>query len=232
MTLPRTPDEAPHPGTVFFDIDGTLLLTREGRDAMSQAFRRQFSVPEAFSDVDFAGATDPDVVNQICEKHELRPSDAQHESFFSDYYQRLACRLDGSINILPGSHEILRVLRYRPVNLGLITGNNPGGARVKLQSGGFLDYFSGGAYGDDGPERQRIVEAGLDRFETDPSRSVIIGDSIHDVRTGKAHGLHTIAVSTGTTDHSTLESENPDLLLTSLAPPASLLSYLDEHDIT
>lgn len=226
MSLPLKPDQQQFDSAVFFDIDGTLLLTRKGRRAMNGAFERHFNVSGAFDGVDFAGATDPDVLDTILTKHGLDATPGDRSGFYRDYVQRLDHILDGDVNILPGSHEILRLLRHRPVHLGIITGNHVGSAGVKLESSGLDHYFEGGAYGDDGPARERIVSTAVERFGIDPDRSVMIGDSVHDVRTGKQHGLNTVAVETGTTPAETLRDENPDLQLAGLAPTNNLISFL------
>ena len=49
---------------------------------------------------------------------------------------------------------------------------------------------------------------------------ILIGDTVHDIRCGKAIGATTIAVTTGMHgDPKVLEAEKPDLLVTSLADP-------------
>lgn len=227
MFPPRNPAEIKHNSVVFFDIDGTLLLTQHGRQAMNDAFQHHFGISEAFESISFAGATDPDIFKTICEQHGFCPTRGDHRSFFHDYYQRLDHLFDDRINILPGSHEILRILRGKNLHLGVITGNNPGSANVKLREAGFIDYFDGGAYGDDGPIRADIVAAAIRRFQIDPTNAVLIGDSIRDIQTGKKHGVHTVAVPTGTTSCESLNQEDPDLLLTSLDPPAALLTFIE-----
>lgn len=231
MTLPRRPGKNCYDRAVFFDIDGTLLLTGKGRQAMNEAFHQQFKVPEAFSDVNFAGATDPDLLQSISENHGVTSTSFNEPFFYDNYVQRLGCSLDGDVNILPGTHEILRILRSRPLHLGIITGNYHGSATVKIKKGGFESYFEGGGFGEDGPERERIVATAIERLGVTPERSVVIGDSIHDVRTGKKHGLHTIAVETGTTEGQVLKQEDPDLLIPSLSPPSRLLNHLTSKKI-
>lgn len=195
---------------------------------MNEAFLSHFGIPEAFDQISFAGATDPDVFLKICEKHGIEPTPGAHAVFFHDYYQRLDHIFNGRINILPGSHEILRILRGKNLHLGVITGNNPGSAYVKLKQAGFLPYFEGGGYGDDGPIRADIVNAAIERFQLKPDHGILIGDSIRDIRTGKTHGLTTVAVPTGTTSAETLEKEKPDLLLPSLTPAEKLLSFIKQ----
>ena len=51
----------------------------------------------------------------------------------------------------------------------------------------------------------------------------IIGDSILDIKAGKASGAKTVAVLTGIFDESTLRKEKPDLILKDIS---ELLSYL------
>ncbi len=59
---------------------------------------------------------------------------------------------------MPGVRPLLDVLSARDdVHLGLLTGNYEASAQLKLQYFDLWRYFRGGAFGDDAPERNRLL---------------------------------------------------------------------------
>lgn len=109
---------------------------------------------------------------------------------------------------LPGARETLTALARHPwIHQSVLTGNLREVARVKLDVfglNGFLDLDSG-AYGDDSPERPKLVAIAQRRAARrtgatfDNNRTVLIGDTPKDVEAGLAAGVRVIAVATGET---------------------------------
>ncbi|MFB6355926.1 MAG: HAD family hydrolase, partial [bacterium] len=170
FALPKQPSSPSknNQSVIFFDIDGTLLLTRSGRSILSEVFHRQHGVPGAFDDVDFSGRTDPLIIHKVAEDNDVQLRKDQYESLCDDYYQRLCLNLDGNVQIMPGVPELIRRLHSGSIRLGLITGNNHRGASIKLNHVNLTRFFEGGAFGEDGPERQAIVNTALERFSVNP----------------------------------------------------------------
>jgi phosphoglycolate phosphatase-like HAD superfamily hydrolase len=87
--------------------------------------------------------------------------------------------------------------------LALLTGNFQPSARLKLEPLGLWHYFACGAYGDDAADRDGLVPVALGRalecghVGVDPARTLVIGDTPHDVRCAAAHGVRSLAVATG-----------------------------------
>lgn len=55
-------------------------------------------------------------------------------------------------------------------------------------------------------------------------RPIMIGDSVHDIRSAKAVGMPVVAVSYGFTDEKTLKKENPDYIVSSVDELYKLLT--------
>jgi len=89
------------------------------------------------------------------------------------------------------------------MGLGLVTGNIAEGARLKLGSADLQGPFALGGYGSDSEERDHLPGVALDRaalhfgVRIPPEAVTVIGDTPRDVACGLAHGLGTVAVSTG-----------------------------------
>ncbi|MFX0544842.1 HAD family hydrolase [Roseovarius sp. S1116L3] len=98
-------------------------------------------------------------------------------------------------------------LAARGLKVGLVTNDTDHGARTHLGTAGVLDHFdfvagydSGhGAKPEAGPLLAFALQSGLD-----PARCVMVGDSTHDLRAGRAAGMWTLGVLTGIADRDEL----------------------------
>jgi phosphoglycolate phosphatase-like HAD superfamily hydrolase len=107
---------------------------------------------------------------------------------------------------LPGASAALDALALLPhVHQGVLTGNLPGIARVKLAAFGLddrLDLACGG-YGDDDTNRAALVPVARRRatartgVDYPPQRVVLVGDTPRDVAAALASGIRVLAVATG-----------------------------------
>ena len=68
---------------IFCDIDGTLLHAKgSGRVAFAEAFQEAYGVPVDMSHINFAGATDIRVVEQLLREKGLEADRAKTARFF------------------------------------------------------------------------------------------------------------------------------------------------------
>ena len=74
----------PAPGRyIFCDIDGTLLRAKgSGRIAFARAFLEAYGVPVDMSHINFSGATDLRVVEQLIREKDLLPDSVKTGHFF------------------------------------------------------------------------------------------------------------------------------------------------------
>lgn len=212
---------------ILFDIDGTLLACgrQVGRiflSALEEVYRRPCEI-DGFS---FAGKTDPQIVLELMTRGGL-----EREAILEGlprmrrlYLERLEELLDDRrMRLLPGVVEVLdRLAARHDLQLGLLTGNWRGGARVKLSRFGLERYFPFGAFGDDGEERHRLLPIALERAAAStgrrfsPADTVIVGDSALDVACGRTHGVPVIAVATGFTSAESLRRAGADRVVDDL----------------
>ena len=226
---------------LLFDIDQTLLHTDgAGLRALSRAFREVFELPgDGDLPLDLAGATDHGLFEDfLAQRGEAEPPGLRSH-FFSIYTDHLRIELEGGPKkegrVLPGVESLLDLLRERNEHLlGLLTGNTRCGAEIKMTSYGLAGHFEFdiGAYGDDHPDRNRLGPVALERaagrgHTFEPTRVVIIGDTPRDIHCARHLGAAAVAVATGGFSAAELALHEPDLLLTSLEEPTSLLELLD-----
>jgi phosphoglycolate phosphatase-like HAD superfamily hydrolase len=128
----------------------------------------------------------------------------------------------GKLRVLPGVKELLRELKRRGHLLGILTGNPEGMTQSMLEKGGLRDYFDLFVYGPEGKDRVELVKIAMDEArrkfggEFSGKNIVVVGDSIHDIDSGKPHGALTIAVATGFYSRKELLKHKPDYLFEDL----------------
>lgn len=119
---------------------------------------------------------------------------------------------------VPGSVELLHALATKGIRLGIATSS--GRALPFLDQWGVRHLFHGIVGREDVESRKPHPEPVLKclgHLQLDPHEAVYIGDSPIDIRAGKAAGLYTIGVLTGTSSREVLSLESPDLILASVA---------------
>ena len=113
----------------------------------------------------------------------------------------------------------LRALKEAGHHIGIATNDSEETAHVHMKQLGWHAYFDV-IFGYDsghGPKPgSGMVEAFMKQFSLSPHETVMIGDSLHDIRSGRAAGARTIGVATGPWGGHKLEME-ADAVIGSLA---------------
>jgi phosphoglycolate phosphatase len=218
----------------LFDIDGTLVSTGgAGKAALDEAFSAEFSIPLP-ADVPLSGRTDRGIATSLFSLHGIEDSEANWQRFHLAYLKRLPEHLPRRRGeVLPGVVELLLLLQARgDVAVGLLTGNVPEGARLKLEHYGIYQHFAFGGYGDRHGHRNEVAREALAAAHAHVARPVsgdrvwVIGDTPLDVHCARSIGARVVAVATGVYSTSDLAPENPDLLVSDLRDTAELASRI------
>jgi phosphoglycolate phosphatase-like HAD superfamily hydrolase len=221
---------------LLFDIDGTLILTGgAGQAALEATLELQFGVRELKGSVSFSGRTDRAIVSELFSAHAIEDSQENWQRFLAVYPVQLRRRLPiHQGQVLPGVRTLLEKLDgLDHVALGLLTGNVRTGALLKLDYYGLVQHFRFGAYGDDYLERDQVAHEALRSARehlggaAHEARVIVIGDTPHDVRCGRAIGASVVAVATGLQQLDVLAAADPDLLLEDLLDPSPLLRLIE-----
>lgn len=223
---------------VLFDIDGTILnCNNAGRSALIKATLDVFGTIGRMDVIDFQGKTDPLILKEslaimgFSDIDIEEKSDLLKKSYFLHLQQSIKKH---QVILFPGIREILEELSDRgDVMLGLLTGNFTESAKIKLDSHNLNGYFKFGAYGDDAPIRNLLPEVAQKRIEEqfdlkiDFRDTIIIGDTIYDVRCAKYSGAVSVAVGTGWSSREVLENEKPDYYFSDLSDTAGFLDIVN-----
>ena len=209
---------APMIRLVLFDIDGTLILTGgAGMKAFAEAFAEEFDLPHATEAMDFAGRTDRGLACQVFRANDIPATEANFQRFTKAYTQRLAKHLPAdNTQPLPGVLELLDAIEAMPAPpvLGLLTGNLPLGAELKLTHYHLWHRFKFGAFGDTTEDRNEIAQSAFENAQgqfpnLSPSEILIIGDTPADIQCAQSINASVLAVATGNFTEAQLAEHHP-----------------------
>lgn len=209
MTQPSGPDG----WLVLLDIDGTLVW----RASVAHAQAVVEAIHEVHGDVplnvvDAAGMTDRRIARGILQQAGIEEAviDARMDLVLRAAARRYEdlCPDDLTHTVLDGIPELLAELRRAPeVQLGLVTGNVESIAHRKLAAAQLAQHLVPfvGAYGSDAEDRNRLVPVAQERAAAlhghagrwPSERTLIVGDTPHDIACARVVGASVIAVTTG-----------------------------------
>ena len=135
---------------------------------------------------------------------------------------------DSCTTLFPGALEMVRDLRGRGHLLGVATGKGRNGLNRALDSTGLAQYFHATRCADEGFSKPHpgMLQCLMDDLGVAPSRTVMIGDTTHDMEMARAAGVERLAVSHGAHQACDLLTYEP---LACVADCAALRKWLEDH---
>jgi len=219
---------------VLWDVDHTLIETRGVGTALYRRAFEEITGRPVEHPAEITGRTELAILADTLTSHGITPTPDQQRR----YAAALALQYEGHTallrergRILPGAREALAALgREADILQSVLTGNLKAVAMTKLRVFGLDVYvdFEIGAYGDDDPERPKLVAIAQERAAAthglpfDRTNTVLIGDSPHDVAAGRQGGAAVIAVASGSSTMADLQAAGADLVLPDLTNPAEV----------
>ncbi len=182
---------------VIFDLDGTLTDNGIGiTNSVTYALKKYGITPPPREELyKFVG---PPLVNSFMEYYGLTPENAQKcVLYYREYFNDKGIRENV---ILPGAKELLIRLKNDGYTLILATGKPEAAAKIVLENFGISEYFScvcGVDPYDKLLTKAEVIARALEVSGADPSRSVMVGDRMHDVIGSKAFNIPCIGVTFG-----------------------------------
>ncbi len=202
----------PHLTTFLFDLDGTLLdSVRLILDSYHYATAAH-GLPRRTDAEWLAGLGTP---LRVQFRDSVRP-DLSMDQLVATYREFNLANHDAMAVAYPGVVDAVRQLRARGIRFGLVTSKNQYGARLGLKLMGIEEEFEVIIGADDvvnpKPHAEPVLKA-LEQMGVTKEEAVFIGDSVHDMESGRAAGVRTAAVLWGPFTRSDLERTKPDFWL-------------------
>lgn len=202
-----------------FDIDGTLLVTRDlvHWNALHQAMLEAYGVDATIEGVPFHGMTDLSILRAA-----LGRAGVPEDRFERGLPRALAVvcreveanRASIVAEVCSGIPRLLESLQAMGKLLGVASGNLEAVGWHKIEAAGLREFFNFGCFSDRCEQRSGIFKTALQRVNQElgaDSRACFIGDTPSDVRAAKDVGAPIVAVSTGTFNFAQLQACSPDL---------------------
>jgi phosphoglycolate phosphatase len=210
---------------ILFDYDGTLAVLNLDFAAM----RRQlytFTTAQGISPEELHGL---DILEMLdwatgwLRRHSPEQADRYaHDA--EQLIQDMEVEAARSSGLLPGVPELLAALRQEQIGVGIVTRNCDAAVRVTFPH---IDTYCQAFM-----PRNRVtqvkphpahLQAALDCLGTTPERAIMVGDGAMDIQAGKALGMFSIGVLSGSTPRAKLLAHGADLVLASVV---DMLQYV------
>jgi pyrophosphatase PpaX len=209
--------------TVLFDLDGTLIDSiRLILDSYHHTLAAHGVPPR--TDEDWLRGVGTPLSVQFAE---WRDDLGRLEAMVATYRAYNLAHHDRMVTVYPGVLAAVEAIRAAGRRTGLVTSKNRQGALrgltlVRLEA--MMDVLVCADEVTNPKPHPEPVEKAVALLGADPATTVYVGDSIHDMVSGRAAGVQTAAALWGPFGREHLELATPDYWLET---PADLLTLLD-----
>lgn len=200
--------------TLLFDLDGTLINTTDliiasFTDTLDRYFPNKFSREDI---VQFIGPPLKETFMKIDAK--------RADELIQQYREHNLKHHDALVKEYKGVYETIAALKKENYKIGVVTTKLRPTVNRGLQVGRLDSFFDVVVTLDDvknaKPDPEPIYKA-LDQLNANPSSSIMVGDSHHDILAGKNAGTYTAGVSWSVKGEDYLQSYKPDYMLGNMA---------------
>lgn len=198
--------------TVLFDLDGTLIdSVRLILDSYHHTLSTHGLPPR--TDEEWLQGVGTPLNVQFAE---WRDDPATLEALIATYREYNLRHHDRMVTVYPGVVDAVQRIRQAGVTTGLVTSKNRLGALrgltlARLEA--MMDVMVCADEVTNPKPHPEPVEKAVALLSADPAMTAYVGDSIHDMHSGRAAGVLTAAVLWGPFGRSHLEGAKPDFWL-------------------
>ena len=208
--------------TILFDLDGTLI------DSVRLILDSYHHTLAAHG---LPARTDEDWLRGVGTPLTVQFADSGHdphtiEALIATYREYNLANHDRMVTVYPGIVAAVDAIRAAGLRTGLVTSKNRNGALrgltlAKLE--GMMDVLVCADEVIQPKPHPEPVEKAVALLGADPATTVYVGDSIHDMVSGRAAGVRTAAALWGPFSRDHLAGATPDYWLET---PADLLAFI------
>ena len=214
--------------TVLFDLDGTLIdSVRLILDSYHHTLATHGLPPR--SDEEWLAGVGTPLTVQFAD---WRDDPETLQALIATYREYNLKHHDHMVTVYPGVVEVVRALKADGVATGLVTSKNRVGALRGLtlvQLEALMDVLVCADEVENPKPHPEPVEKAVRLLSADPRATVYVGDSVHDMLSGRAAGVRTAAVLWGPFGRAHLEGAQPDYWL---ERPEELLTLVRERGMS
>lgn len=217
------------PELVLIDLDGTLVDSVPDLAFAADALMRDLGQPEHGETVvrNWVGNGVERLVKRVLtgELH-AEPDPTLFEKAYPIYYQHYLDSNGKYSRLYPGVLEGLDYLKGKGFHIGCVTNKAESFTLPLLEAKGIRDYFGTVVSGDTLPQKKPHPAPLLHAakfFNVSPDKSLMLGDSQHDVKAARAAGFQVITVSYGYNHGEDIRDANPDAVIDSFVELEKLL---------
>ncbi len=210
---------------LVFDWDGTLIDSADAIATCIQEAARDLglTVPDAERARHVIGLGLRDALAHVVP--ELPPSEYGR---MAERYRHHFLARDAALPLFAGARDLLETLQARRHRLAIATGKSRIGLARALEHLGVGGFFAATRCADQcapKPAPDMLIEL-MQELATDPARTLMIGDTAHDLAMAANAGVAAVAVGYGAHPAKQLAALEPLALAGSTA---ELAAWLDEH---
>ena len=226
---------------ILFDIDGTLISPgRMPRIWLSEAINEISGKEQYLKLDDVAGKTDTLIIETALLNLGFSKGKIRKMTFpiIDCYLEKLRANYASdrtSKSVFRGAKELLDRLSWREdVTLGLVTGNTPDSAKIKLSHFGLWEYFELGAYATDSKNRNDLPKIALKlanrqkRIKFEAEHAVMIGDTLNDLEAARVNKMRSLIVGHQPYWRKELRAGRPDLYVDDFSATDYIYQWLIE----
>ena len=222
-------------GAYLFDIDGTLLRSRDRIhfESFYSSVRSVMGHELVLDGVTVSGNTDPGILRDAFRMAKLEDADWQpHLETMLEAMRRdvAAHRTEMKLVMMPGVDQMLAYLQGKGAALGVATGNLESIGWLKIEVLGLRHWFTFGGFSDSYHLRSDMIAHAIrvaHRHAGPDATVCVVGDTPRDIEAARVNGLPTIAVATGNFTYEQLMEHEPEVCVSTLE---ALLGTLDGRD--
>jgi pyrophosphatase PpaX len=211
----RYVDRMRPPSTVLFDLDGTLI---DSVDLIIDSYHHTFrhhglALTSREELIEGIGTPLVAVFGRMTDQR------SEIDSWIATYREFNLAHHDTRVRAFPGVVEMVQRIHRGGRQLGVVTSKNNAGARRGLKLIGIEELIAVVVGADDVRRHKpdpEPVEQALTKLGVAATDAIFIGDSHHDVASGKAAGVRTLAVCWGPIARERLALAEPDYLCGSI----------------
>ncbi len=211
------------PEMILIDVDGTLVdSVPDLAFCVDEMMRRLGREPRGETRVrDWVGNGVERLVRRaLIGQLDGEPDDAEFEKAYPVFLDLYAENTSKRSQLYPGVLEGLDYLKGAGYSLGCVTNKAAQFTEPLLKDLGIFDYFaivvSGDTLEQKKPHPAPLLHA-AEFFKVEPSRALMVGDSISDVKAARAAGFRIACVPYGYNHGEDIRSASPDLVIENLA---------------